>query len=252
MDALILCGGFATRLEPLTLFVPKPLLPIGGKPILDHIIDSVVDLGADRIVLSTNMKFRDQFDYWVENKRASGFGKRIEIVAEPSMHNGEKFGAIKGINYTIESAKLNKDLLIVAGDNFFTFGLKKIADSFKNNRNVTIAVYDVRSKYEAQRFGVVELKGNLVRGFEEKPKNPKSSHISTGIYMFPKEMLGRFGEYVKDGNNPDAPGYFLQWLIKREKICGVIYSEDWYDIGTVDSYKEVFDRHLANATRSPR
>jgi len=244
LDAIILCGGFATRLEPVTLFVPKPLLPIGGKPILEHIVDSVAALGADRIVLSTNKKFHDQFKYWADNKLASGFKKRIEIIMEPTMHEGEKFGAIKGIRYTIESAKLNDDLIIIAGDNYFKFDLRKLYESFKKTRKTTIAVYDIKSKEEATHFGVVKMQGDVVKGFEEKPKATDSSFISTGIYVFPKEGLPKFDEYVRDGNNPDAPGYFLQWLIKKEQIHGVVYSDEWYDIGTIDTYRSVFDRHL--------
>ncbi len=168
MDALILCGGFATRLEPITLFVPKPLLPIHGKPIVDHIVDGIEELEINRYVLSTNRKFSDQFDYWKSNRKNPG--DRIEIVVEPSMHNGEKFGAIKGINYTIEKAGLDDDVLIVAGDNYYNFGLDKVIEEFNKHRKVTIAVHDIKSTQEASRFGVVQMNGDRVIGFEEKPK----------------------------------------------------------------------------------
>ncbi len=244
LDALILCGGFATRLEPITLFVPKPLLPIGGRPIIDHIVDSVAKAGADRIVLSTNKKFHDQFKYWADNKAASGFKKRIEIVVEPTMHHGEKFGAIKGIGYTIKSAKLNEDLIIIAGDNYYTFDLAKTVSHFGKYGKVTIALHDIKSAEDASRFGVVETDGDRIIGFQEKPEHPRSSLISTGIYLFPKNTLKKFEEYLGDGNNPDAPGYFLQWLIKNEEIHGVVYREAWYDVGTIDTYKKVFDSHI--------
>lgn len=223
--------------------MPKPLLPVGGKPILDRILDSVIAAGADRIILSTNKKFQDQFSYWAMNKTAVGLkGKRrIEIVVEPTMHHGEKFGAIKGINYTIRSAKIDNDVMIVAGDNFFTFGLRKAVTHFNATDNATIAVHDVKSFNDAKRFGVVSMNGFSVTGFEEKPEKPKSSLISTGIYIFPKRMLRRFGEYIADGNNPDAPGYFLQWLVGKEDVHGVVYHGRWYDIGTIDTYRKVFD-----------
>ena len=92
---------------------------------------------------------------------------------------------------------------------------------------------------------VVDMKNDRVVGFEEKPKSPKSSLISTGIYVFPKEMLGMLKEYVSGGNNPDAPGYFLQWLMKKDAVYGVVYTDNWYDIGTVETYKEVFDRYVS-------
>ncbi len=243
LDSLILCGGFATRLEPITLFVPKPLLPIAGKPIIDHILDSVVAAGAEDIVLSTNRKFADQFSYWMSNKRASGFTHKMEIVVEPTMTDGEKFGAIKGINYAIDNARLDDDLLIIAGDNYFSFDLRKLLELFNRARTPVIAVHDIKSRRGATRFGVVEMDGERITGFEEKPAHPRSTLISTGIYIFPKQMLAKFREYVSDGNNPDAPGYFLQWLISTEKIRGVVYDENWYDIGTVDTYKEVFNQY---------
>ncbi len=245
MDAIILCGGFATRLEPITLFVPKPLLPVGGRPILDYILDSVSSTGADRIILSTNKKFYDQFKYWAENKNARGFKKKIEIVVEPTMHHGEKFGAIKGIEYTIKSTKLDEDLIIVAGDNYYTFALDKAISHFKKSRKVTIALHDIKLLEDAKRFGVVETDGDRIIGFQEKPQNPKSSLISTGIYVFPRETLGKFSEYLGDGNNTDAPGYFLQWLISNEEIDGVVYRESWYDIGTIETYRKVFDSRIA-------
>ena len=244
LDALILCGGFATRLEPITLFVPKPLLPIAGRPILDHILESVESLDVDRIVLSTNKKFYDQFKYWADNKMATGSKKHIEIVMEPSMHHGEKFGAIKGINYTIENARLKNDLVVVAGDNFYNFDLARLSEQFKKTGNVTIALRNVKSVNEAKHFGVVEMDEDIVKGFQEKPAAPKSTLISTGIYVFPKETLSKFGEYIRDGNNPDAPGYFLQWLVKKEQVRGVVFNEEWYDIGTVDTYRSAFDRYM--------
>ncbi len=242
MDAIILCGGYATRLEPITLFVPKPLLPVNGKPILDHIVDGLGGLKFNRFILSTNRKFYDQFEYWASNKKNAPDG--MELIAEPSMDNAEKFGAIKGLKYAIEKAGIDDDIMIIAGDNYFDFDLKKLIDQFNKNRKITVALHDIKSVEEAKRFGVVEVDGEKVVGFEEKPKEPKSSLISTGIYIFPKEMLGKFKEYVNDGNNPDAPGYFLQWLMGKEDVNAVAYEEDWYDIGTVDTYRKVFDSYL--------
>jgi glucose-1-phosphate thymidylyltransferase len=244
IDALILCGGFATRLEPITLFVPKPLLPVGGRPIVDYIVHNVADAGVNRIVFSTNMKFADQFQYWINHKRANEIRNEVELVVEPSMNHGEKFGAVKGINYTIEKAGLNDDLLIVAGDNFYNFSLSKMIKHFKAEHKPTIALHDIKSKDEARRFGVVTANGHRVIGFEEKPEHPKSTLVSTGIYIFPKDMLHKFKEYVSDGNNPDAPGYFIQWLIKTNEMHCVVHEEEWFDIGTLETYKKVVEEYL--------
>ncbi len=240
MDALILCGGFATRLEPITLFVPKPLLPIGGRPILDYITDDAVSLGVDKIVISTNRKFADQFEYWMRSRKALGLAKPIELIIEPTLHNGHKFGAIKGIEYAIEKAGLGSDLLIISGDNFYNFSLSNLIEHFMKSRKPTICVYDVDSVEEAKRFGVIKLEGSNVMHFIEKPEKPESTLISTGIYAFPKETLGRFKEYISTENNPDAPGYFLQWYIKNAALQAVVYKGNWFDIGTIETYRKVF------------
>jgi glucose-1-phosphate thymidylyltransferase len=240
MDALILCGGYATRLEPITLFVPKPLLPIGGRPLLDYIIEDIDKLGVNRIVISTNKKFADQFEYWVENKNKGREMSRIELIVEPTLNHGTKFGAVKGIHYSIEKAGIDDDLLIVAGDNFYNFSLSRIISHFKLNRKPTICVHDVEALERAKRFGVVKLDGHRVLYFHEKPEKPESTLISTGIYIFPKEMFAKFSDYLNQNNNPDAPGYFLQWLIKNAEVDAVVHKGTWFDIGTIETYKEVF------------
>lgn len=244
MDALILCGGFATRLEPITLFVPKPLLPVGGRPILDYIVDNVLSVGAERIVISTNKKFADQFEYWANSRRSQGLTKPLELIVEPALHNGQKFGAIKGIEYAIEKAHLDDDLIIVSGDNLFSFSLSGLMEHFHRTRQATVCVYDVGSIDDAKRFGVIKLEGSSVTDFVEKPEHPESTLISTGIYAFPKEMLNKFRAYILKKNNPDAPGYFLQWYIKGMPLHAVVYKGDWFDIGTIDTYKKVFDHFI--------
>ena len=250
MDTLILCGGFATRLEPITLFVPKPLLPIRGKPIIDHIMENVSRQNPEKIVLSTNRKFSGQFRHWMHGRGSRKLGQSMGLVVEPTMSHGEKFGAIKGITYAIEHADLNDDLLVIAGDNYFSFDLGILISAYLKTRKPTIAVHNIKSLDEAKRFGVVELEGNRVKNFEEKPENPKSMFVSTGIYVLPKETLFRFAEYISDGNNPDAPGYFLQWLINKETIHSVVYADEWYDIGALETYKEVFNRYQSAGTES--
>ena len=240
MEALILCGGFATRLEPITLFIPKPLLPVGGKPVIEYIVSDISSLGIKKITISTNKKFADQFEYWMRKWEGNSQGVEIGMVVEPTLHDGHKFGAIKGIEYAIEQKGIDDDLLIVAGDNFYTFSLGRLIEKFRNVCKPTICAYDVGSLEGAKRFGVIRTEGEKVLEFQEKPDSPKSTLVSTGIYAFPKKMLGRFRQYLEGSNNPDAPGYFLQWLISDTELHAVVYNENWFDIGTIDMYKRVF------------
>ncbi len=231
------------RLAPMTDFIPKPLLHIRGKPILNNIFDNLESVGIDRYVISTNRKFADQFEHWVSREKHARPHKKIELVIEDTLHNGEKFGAIKGVQYAIEKANIKDDLLLVAGDNFYDFDINHMVEKFKKNRKPTIALYNVGSHEEARRFGVVKVKDDKIIGFEEKPEHPESTLISTGIYIFPKDQLYRFKEYLEENHHPDAPGYFIKWLIEKEDVNGMIYEEDWYDIGTIETYKKVFDMY---------
>ncbi|MDE1857008.1 MAG: nucleotidyltransferase family protein [Candidatus Micrarchaeota archaeon] len=240
MDAIILCGGFAKRLEPITRFIAKPLLPVGGRPLIDYIFDGLDGCGADRIIVSTNSKFADQFEYWLRIKD----GKRHMMIVEPTAHNDEKFGAIRGIAYAIEKAGIDSDLMVINGDNFYSLDLKRMVERFKGSgRKPTVALYETDSMESLTKSGVVALdsEGNISE-FEEKPKIPKSNLLSTGIYLYPRELLGTFKHYLSAGNHPDAPGYFIQWLIKTEKVAGLKFSGEWYDIGTMESYQELFDK----------
>ena len=242
MEVLILCGGFATRLEPITLFVPKPLLPIGGKPILDHIVDDVSGSDISRIIISTNKKFSDQFRYWAEMRKAAGMKKRLELVIEPTVHDGHKLGAIKGIQYAIEKAGIEDDLMIIAGDNFYNSSISPAIEQFKRSGKATVCVHDVGSLEEARRFGIVKIEGDVIRAFEEKPEKPSSTLASTGIYIYPKALLPKLKEYLSEKNNPDAPGYFLKWIIESNEVHAVVQKGEWFDIGTLDTYKKVYSR----------
>ncbi len=248
MESLILCGGYAKRLEPITEFIPKPLLFVNGKPVLDHIVSKVDALGIDRKVISTNRRFKGQFDYWLESRKNSGL-KSIELISEPTIDHSEKFGAVKGISYAINAAKINDDLLIVAGDNYFDFDLSELKERFDRLKKPIIAVYDIKSLEDAKMFGVVSMdeKGRITE-FAEKPEEPKSTLVSTGIYMFPKETLEKFSVFLKNASSDsaaDAIGNFIAWLISSAEVYGHKFSDGtWEDIGTFTSYRKLFYKYL--------
>ncbi|MDE1827687.1 MAG: nucleotidyltransferase family protein [Candidatus Micrarchaeota archaeon] len=242
MDVIVLCGGFGTRMEPIGLFIPKALLPIRGRPLLDHIVE---DLGSyrqvERIIVNTNGKFADQFEYYVNTKNASGFGKKLELLIEPTKHNGEKLGQIKGIEYVIKNAKVGSDVMIVSGDNYFDFKLSGLIEHFERSRKVTLGLYETDSVEMLTRSGVLSVEGNRIVEFEEKPAKPKSNLLSMGIYLFPKETVDMFDKYMKENSNHDSMGYFIKWLIGKQETHGVKCKGVWVDIGTIEAYKKVFE-----------
>jgi len=242
MDAIILCGGFATRLEPIGEFIPKALLTLNGRPLVDYIINGLERINKiDRIVISTNKKFADQFNYWMRLKQKSGFKKRLQLVVEPTTKNEKKFGAVKGIYYTIEKARIRGDLLVIAGDNFYTFNLGEVLSKLSAKHKPSMVLYDIKSLENAKRFGVVKVHNGIITELEEKPERPSSSLISTGIYFYPKEMLGMFKKYIRYSENTDEPGRFVKWFISFNEMHAVVpKSGEWFDIGTLDGYKRIF------------
>jgi len=227
MKVVIMAGGYATRLWPITKDNPKPLLPVGDKLIIDHILEKTKELDLE-VYLSTNRFFTFQFKEWAKDKD-------VTLLVEETLREDEKLGTIGALDEVVKKLGLD-DYLIIAGDNLFSFSLKDFLDKYKGKP--LIAVYDVGDFELAKRYGVVLLEDERIVDFEEKPIKPKSTWISTGIYIFPKEVMNLIPEYLNE-NSKDSPGYFVQWLLSKGiEIYAYRFDNYWYDIGSSDSYLE--------------
>ncbi|MCS7121278.1 MAG: NDP-sugar synthase [Archaeoglobaceae archaeon] len=236
MKVVILAGGYATRLWPITKNRAKPLLPLGKKKIIDLVFEKVRDFGD--VLVSTNKRFEDDFRRWAE-------GKKVEIVVEETRSEEEKLGAVKAL---AEIAKeINDDLFVIAGDNVFDFNLQPLLEVFKETEDPVVALYDVGDLELAKRYGVAELSGDLVVDFEEKPLNPKSSLVGVAIYIFPEKVIPFLTKYSKERKDKaDKLGEFLSYLCKIEKVRYVKFNGNWFDIGTPDSYIEAIKTFMEN------
>ena len=229
MDSIILAAGYATRLHPLTENTPKPLLKVAGKPIIEHIIGKLEELEIiDKIYIVTNDKFEKNFNVWLHNFNAK---KSIEIINDGTKSNKSRLGALGDIHYTIKIKNIDDDIIVIAGDNLFEFSLLDIINLFKKRKSNIIALHDVKDLKLAKQYGVVGVKDSVVVKFEEKPLKPKSTLVSTGIYLFPKKTLPLIKKYIDQGNNPDKSGSFIEWLHKRDKVYAYVTDKAWYDIG---------------------
>ena len=238
MTTIILAAGYAVRLQPLTLDMPKSLLTIGGKTILDRLVDKLTTpVAGGRIVIVSNGKFFGKFNAW-----AASFSekKRITVINDGSTANENRLGAIRDLTLAIEKGAVDDDTLVLAGDNIFDLDLKDfLAFAAPKKDAVSIAVHDIGDKALASSFGVVAVdKAGKVTDFEEKPARPKSTLISTGIYYFPKNKLSIIKEYVTMQNKLDAPGHYIGWLAAQGMVCGFSFLEKWYDIGNIESYRK--------------
>ncbi|MCX8172408.1 MAG: NDP-sugar synthase [Archaeoglobaceae archaeon] len=230
MKAVIMAGGYATRLWPITKTRAKPLLPLGSKKIIDFVYEKLVDFDFP-IILSTNKRFEDDFKEWSK-------GKKIEIVAENTRNEEEKLGAVRAL---AEIAKdLEEDLLVVAGDNVFAFSIKEVYKKFDSLKKPIVALYDVEDFELAKRYGVAELEGDRIVRFHEKPEKPPSTLIGIGLYLLPKSSLEILLEYAKNTKRSDNLGDFISYLCQKEEVYGYKFNGNWYDVGNPDSYLEAF------------
>lgn len=237
MKVLLLAAGYATRLYPLTLDKPKPLLPVAGKPVLEYSLDIIESLKeVDEILVVTNQKFSGHFERWSKEYKS---GKKITIVNDRTMSNEDRLGATGDIEFVVETMGINDDLMVLAGDNIFMAPLRGFLDfSYSQRPFVSIGLYDVKDIELSRQYGIVSIdKNNVVLDFKEKPADPPSTLAAMCLYFFPKEKLGIVKEYLSTDNSQDAPGYFLQWLYKKETMFGYVFRDKkWFDIGDKKSY----------------
>jgi glucose-1-phosphate thymidylyltransferase len=170
----------------------------------------------------------------------SGYKDKVAVINDGTTTNENRLGAIKDLEIVIKTRAISDDVLVVAGDNLFDFDLG-VFIGFARARpdGVSVASHDVGSRELAKNYGIMTLDDeNRLIDFEEKPKEPKSTLASTGLYYFPKNKLSFIEKYVKMQDKLDAPGYYIGWLSKADKVYGLKFLEDWYDIGSIESYKE--------------
>ncbi|MFH1325228.1 MAG: nucleotidyltransferase family protein [archaeon] len=239
MKAVILCAGYATRLYPLTLDKPKCLLPVSGKPVLNYAIEKIGKVKEiDEILIVTNDKFYMDFVWWF-NQNKENFKKPVKIVNDGTTTNETRLGGLGDLWFAIEKEKINDDFLVILGDNLFGSDLDKIVDFFRDKKNMVVGVYDLKSLEKARKFGVLEVENNEIISMEEKPENPKSTLISTGIYVFKKENIKDIEEYMKTDNSKDGPGYLIMYFLsKGKKLYSFKLDGKWYDIGSKETYDE--------------
>src|SRR5689334_15470871 len=125
MKILILAAGYATRLYPLTMTQPKPLLPVAGKPMIEHVLDNIAPIpGIDRVYVVTNAKFAGHFQRWADEYRATKAKLDFTIVNDGSTDDSNKLGAIGDLHLVVTKEKVDDDLIVVAGDNLFSESLE--------------------------------------------------------------------------------------------------------------------------------
>ncbi|MWV43641.1 NTP transferase domain-containing protein [Paenibacillus sp. HJL G12] len=238
MKALILAAGYATRLYPLTRNMPKSLLPLGDITILDLIIRKMEEVASiTDIIIVSNAKFHEHFINWADSR---SFQKKVNIIHDGSTSEDNRLGAIGDIQFAIEKEGIDEDLLVCAGDNVFTFDLGSYVDYFLRQQTDCILVQRLQDSDELRRVGVVELDdSSRVLSFEEKPEHPKTDIGVFAVYLYRKETLPLFKDYLLSGHQKDAPGYFPEWLSGMKELSAYFAEGVSYDMGTHEAYRKL-------------
>ena len=231
MKAVLLCAGYATRLYPLTEHTPKCLLEIGGKAILEHILEKVFAVPeVDEAILVTNHKFFAQFEEWKQDKPW-----KISVLDDGTNSNDDRLGSLGDLQFALDTAHIKEDCFVIASDNLFAFSLAEMVDMHKQRKAAVVALYDVKDLELAKLYGVVKLDAHgKIIDFQEKPAHPLSTLSSTGVYLYPRETLAKLKTFLALEGKHDKAGDLLHWLHTREPVYGWVTTEMWYDIGSIE------------------
>jgi len=232
VKALVLAAGYATRLRPLTDTIPKQLLPVGGRPMVDWILDRIAETSADEVHLVTNARFGSDFERWAVDKD-------VHVHNDGTTSNDDRLGAIGDIQFV----GLDDDLLVVAGDNLFDFSLAEYETYWREKGGSCVAVHDVGDRELAKKYGIVDVDtDDRVTNFVEKPADPPTTLCATATYLYRRDDVARIRTYLEEGNPPDQPGNFVAWLHTRAPVYAYRFPGEWYDIGDAQQLLEADNR----------
>ena len=217
MKAIILAAGFGTRLYPLTRNIPKALLKLGDKTILDCLVEKLEKSSSvDETIVITNDRFYEDFIKWQKDSR---YKKPIHVLSDRVPTPERSLGAVRDLYLALRSGFCGSDdFLVFCGDNFFDFPLSHfLLPILGHRRSAFVGVYDVKNKAIASEYGVVITDShNVITSFEEKPANPKSTKVSVGVYYLPGAYRLKVYEYLEIYElNPDKICDFIAWLSKK-------------------------------------
>lgn len=250
MKALVLAAGYGTRLYPLTRDRPKPLLPIGGRPLLDRLVENLGRVEQlEAIWTVTNGRFEGDFRSWAERVRRR-LPVPLHVISDGTTEPEERLGAVGDIAYAIERAEPEDDLLVAAGDNLFEFEIQAMVRAAQGDprADAVVAVEERRSRDRLRRGGVAEVDDEgRIRRFVEKPEEPGSRTAAAPLHLYRRRTLPLVRRYVESGGEADAPGHFLEWLVPRRPVRAWRMPADRHDIGTPESFRETRRRFRDDA-----
>jgi glucose-1-phosphate thymidylyltransferase len=238
MKAYVLAAGYATRLHPLTLDRPKPLLEVGGQPILSHVAKRLATLDdLDEIVVVTNARFHRALEAWREERPVH---IATTVLDDGTRDEATRLGAVGDLAFALERVPpAGEPFVVAAGDAIFDFDLRALQREFARQGRTLLVVRDAPHDGGPTPYNEVRIDAEgRVQGFREKPPDASSGLAAIALYFFPYEVQSLLTRYLQGGGNPDAPGHFVSWLVERAPATAARFDGRWFDIGTPETLAE--------------
>ncbi len=220
---VILAGGMGTRLYPVTYEIPKPLLPVKRKPIVNYLVDLFQEQGIKNIALLINKGFREEFDWW---KKRYYPKKKIEFFEEK-----KPLGTFGGI-WFLKDWISNSPFFLTNGDELKKINLKKMIE-FHNQRQVIGSIALVRVA-DPENYGVVISKNGFIQKFLEKPKKPPTNYVSSGLYLLNPEIF----QYHSGPRFSMIETDIFPKLVREKKLAGYKFKGNWMDCGNFSRWEK--------------
>lgn len=247
MIAVILCAGFATRMYPLTENLPKPLLTVADRPVIDYLMDQMADLPqVQAIHIVSNAKFFDHFLDWQSGLAASGTvdTPTVRIHNDGATANEHRLGAAADLQLALKTMARPSRVLVSAGDNIYRFPIKPLWEKFLQSHRHHVVALPETDGQKLKRTGVLELGENdRVLRLHEKPQSPPSTWTCPPLYFFQASVGPQLDLFLETSENRDAPGHFIDYLCRREPVHAFRLNSARLNIGSIDTYHQA-DRIL--------
>jgi len=241
VNAIILCAGFATRMTPLTNDFPKALLQVGGKPVIDHLIEQFLGFrGLDSIYIVSNGRFFKQFVEWGEerSRAITVRGVSLHILNDGAGRPERRLGASGDLGFAAKHLRGEKGAVVAAGDNIFRFPLGPCWEKFVTGDKSLVLALQTDDARKLKRTGVLELDDmGRVLAFHEKPESPPSNLACPAIYFLKPGALGLIHEYLSSREARDEIGCFISYIAGQGDIYALRTEGEAIDIGTIEAYE---------------
>ena len=247
MIAVILCAGFATRMYPLTRDLPKALLPVADRPVIDYLMDQLVELpGLQAVHIVSNARFFNQFEEWREHC-LNGLPRstlHIELHNDGATANENRLGASVDLQLVLSRTSHASRALVSAGDNIYRFSIKSLWQKHLQSRHHYVVALPETDTEKLKKTGVLELNAqDRVIRQHEKPDRPQSPWSCPPLYFLQTSARSRLDAFLESSEDYDAPGHFIDYLCRKDIVYAFKLHASRLDIGSMDSYREA-DRKM--------